>query len=73
MPAKSRSQQKLFCMALAVRHGTIKRSDVNSSVLDIVDSDMTNKQIEDFTVLSESVENSGCWLYNYIIRNHVLD
>ena len=39
-------------MALAVRRGDMKRSDVNKSVLDIVDSDMTNKQIEDFAKTS---------------------
>ena len=48
MPAKSLAQQRLFGMALAVRRGEMKRSDVNASVLDIVDSDMTDKQIEDF-------------------------
>ena len=35
-------------MALAVRKGEMKRSDVWDEVLDIVDSDMTNKEIEDF-------------------------
>ena len=48
MPAKSKAQQRLFGMALAVRSGEIKRSDVNQSVLDIVDGEMTDKQIEDF-------------------------
>ena len=48
MPAKSQAQQRLFGMALAVRRGERKRSEVNGSVLDIVDSDMTNKQIEHF-------------------------
>ena len=48
MPSKSKSQQKLFGMALAVRRGEIKRSEVDKPVLDIVDSDMTDKQIEDF-------------------------
>ena len=48
MPAKSKSQQRLFGMALAVRRGELKRSDVEDSVLDIVDSDMTDKEIEDF-------------------------
>lgn len=48
MPAKSKSQQALFGMALAVRKGEMKRSDVNKEVLDIVDGDMTNKEIEDF-------------------------
>ena len=48
MPAKSKSQQRLFGMALAVRRGDLKRSEVKGSVLDIVDSDMTDKEIEDF-------------------------
>lgn len=48
MPAKSQAQQRLFGMALAVRRGERKRSEVNDAVLDIVDSDMTNKQIEHF-------------------------
>lgn len=48
MPSKSKSQQRLFGMALAVRKGEMKRSEVYKEVLDIVDSDMTNKQIEDF-------------------------
>ena len=48
MPAKSKSQQRLFGMALAVRRGDMKRSDVWDEVLDIVDSDMTDKEIEDF-------------------------
>lgn len=48
MPAKSKSQQRLFGMALAVRRGELKRSEVDSEVLDIVDSNMTNKQIRDF-------------------------
>ena len=55
MPAKTPSQQRLFCMALAVRKGDLKRSEVNQSVLDIVDSDMTDQQIKDFTVLKEGV------------------
>jgi len=58
MPAKTPSQQRLFCMALAVRTGKLKRSEVTKAVLDIVDSDMTDKQIKDFTVLKESVSLS---------------
>ena len=48
MPAQSVAQQKLFGMALAVRRGDLKRSEVGEEVLDIVDGDMTDKQIEDF-------------------------
>ena len=52
MPAKSKSQQRLFGMALAVRKGEMKRSDVYKEVLDIVDGDMTDKEIEDFAKTS---------------------
>lgn len=48
MPAKSKSQQKLFGMALAVRRGDIPKSSVDQSVLDIANSDMTNKELEEF-------------------------
>ena len=48
MPSKSKAQQKLFGMVLAVRRGDIPRSDVDKEVLDIVDGKMTDKQIEDF-------------------------
>lgn len=48
MPAKSKSQQRLFGMAYAVRQGKMKRNEVDDSVLDIVDSDMTDEEIEDF-------------------------
>lgn len=48
MPSKSKSQQRLFGMALAVRRGELKRSEVGKEVLDIVDGDMTDKEIEDF-------------------------
>ena len=50
MPATSKSQQRLFSMVLAVRKGKLKRTEVYKSVLDIVDSDMTDKEIEEFTV-----------------------
>ena len=52
MPARSKAQQALFGMALAVRKGEMKRSDVDKNVLDIVDGDMTNKEIEDFAKTS---------------------
>lgn len=48
MPAKSKAQQALFGMALAVRKGEMKRDEVTKEVLDIVDGKMTDKEIEDF-------------------------
>lgn len=56
MPAKSKSQQRLFQMALAVRHGKLKKSEVSNSVLNIVNSEMTDEQIKHFTILKESVD-----------------
>ena len=55
MPSKSKSQQRLFCMAWAVRKGEISRKDVSAEVLKIADSDMTDKEIKDFMVLKESM------------------
>ena len=36
MPSVSKSQQRLFSMALAVRKGKLKRSEVNQKVLDVL-------------------------------------
>ena len=58
MPAKSKAQQKLFQLALAVRNGDMKREEVSKSVLDSVDGNMTNEQIKDFTVLEEALHIS---------------
>lgn len=66
MPAKSKSQQRLFSMALAVRKGKLKRDEVFKSVLDIVDSNMTDKEIEDFTVIKEHTMVS---LYEYLNKS----
>lgn len=52
MPAKSKAQQRLFGMALAIRRGEMKRSEADKEVLDIVDGDMTDKQIRDFAKTS---------------------
>lgn len=65
MPAKSKAQQRLFGMALAVRRGELKRSEVENSVLDIVDSDMTDKQIEDFAHTKHTSLKE--WLNEYCI------
>lgn len=54
MPSKSKSQQRLFCMAWAVRKGELKRSKVSKEVLDIADGDMTDQEIKEFMALKES-------------------
>lgn len=54
MPSTSKSQQRLFCMAYAVRKGELERSKVTKSVLDIADGDMTDKEIKDFMELKEN-------------------
>ena len=48
MPAQSKAQQRLFGIALAVRRKEMPRSEASKEVLDIIDSDMTDKEIEDF-------------------------
>lgn len=48
MPAKSKAQQRLFGMALAVRRGELKKSEVDDSVKKVANSKMTDKQIRDF-------------------------
>jgi hypothetical protein len=52
--SKSIAQQQLFGMAHAVRQGKLERNKVSSNVLDIVDSDMTDKEIEDFAKTSHT-------------------
>lgn len=64
MPAKSKAQQALMGMALAVRKGEMSRDEVDDKVLDIVDSDMSTKDIEDFaktkrSTLKEWLERSN--------------
>ena len=54
MPAKSKAQQSLMGMALAVRKGEMSRDEVDDKVLDIVDSDMSTKDIEDFAKTKRS-------------------
>ena len=53
MPSKTDSQSRAFRMAYAVRKGKLKRSEVTKSVLDIADSDMTDKQLRDFFDVEE--------------------
>ena len=48
MPAKSKSQQRLFGMAYAARKGEIPKSDLPDEVEDVVDSKMTTKDIKKF-------------------------
>jgi len=55
MPAVSKKQKTAMCMALAARKGDLEVSKLKGAALDIYKSDMTNKEIEDFTVLKEHV------------------
>lgn len=55
MPSISRHQQRAMCMALAARKGELKISDLKGAALEIYNSDMSNKQIEDFTKLKEGL------------------
>lgn len=67
MPSTSRSQQRLFSMAYAVRTGKLKRSDVHQSVLDIVDGDMTDEEIKHFTVLKECFTDLSSYIRESIL------
>lgn len=64
MPSKSKSQQRLFCMAWAVRKGELDRSKVSKEVLELADSDITDKELKEFMVLKESVS-----LVDYLKNN----
>ena len=57
MPAKSKEQQTAMRMALAARRGDIEVSKLKGAALEIYKSDMTNKEIEDFTVLEQNKQN----------------
>ena len=48
MPSVSKKQQNLFRLVWAVRQGELKRSQVNDTVLKIVDSDMPDSKIKAF-------------------------
>lgn len=56
MPAKSKAQKTAMCMALAARKGDLEVSKLKGAALEIYNSDMTNKEIEEFTVM-ESLQN----------------
>ena len=55
MPAVSKAQKTAMCMALAAREGKLSVSKLKGAALDIYNSDMTDKQIRDFTVMKESL------------------
>mgnify|MGYP002516429209 CR=1 FL=1 len=61
MPAKSKAQKTAMCMALAARKGDLDVSKLKGAALEIYNSDMTNKEIEEFTVMES--------LQNYINKN----
>lgn len=57
MPATSKAQQRAMCMALAARKGDLEVSKLKGAALEIYKSKMTNKEIEDFTILKENINN----------------
>jgi hypothetical protein len=72
MPAKSKAQQRLFGMALAVRRGELERSKVDDEVLKIVDSDMTDKEIEDFAS-TKGLKEGLTSLYDFLVERRMGD
>lgn len=67
MPSVSKSQQMLFGMALAVRRGKLKRSEIDKKVLNIVDGQMSTKEIEDFA--KKLKRNTNESLKEYLINS----
>lgn len=68
MPAKSERQRRLFGIAYAVRQGKTDRNTVGPSVLDIVDSDMTNDEILDF---AKAVEEDKMQTLSMFAEQHL--
>ena len=71
MPATSKKQATAMRMALAARKGDLEVSKLKGAALEIYKSDMTNKEIEDFTVI-ESLKyyiNNMKNLTEYILEN----
>ena len=71
MPATSKKQATAMRMALAARKGDLEVSKLKGAALEIYKSDMTNKEIEDFTVI-ESLKyyiNNIKNLTEYILEN----
>jgi adenylate kinase len=55
--AKSKQQQRFFGMVKAVRNGDLPRSRVSKEVLEVVDSKMTDEQIDKFASTKHSEIN----------------
>lgn len=53
MPSTTKKQQAFFKLVYAVRKGEIERSEVSDEVLKVVDSDMSDKKIKEYTILIE--------------------
>ena len=69
MPSKSKSQQRLFSMALAVRKGDLKRSEVHQSVLKMLSSITKNASpVNTNTVANDLNEAAAA---NAILENQV--
>lgn len=64
MPSVSRKQQQAMCMAYAARKKEIPVSDLKGAALEIYNSEMTDDQIKDFTVVKEMRS-----LSNYLIES----
>ena len=64
MPAKSKAQKTAMCMALAARKGDLEVSKLKGAALEIYNSDMTNKEIEEFTVM----ESLQAYLNNRLLN-----
>lgn len=52
MPAKSDDQRRFFNLVLKVRKGETPREDVTKEILDVVDGEMSDKEVEDYAFTS---------------------
>jgi hypothetical protein len=69
MPSKSKKQQTAMCMALAARKGDLSSKELKGASLDIYNSDMTNREIKDFTRLKEDMISLKDYIKENIKKN----
>lgn len=81
MPSKSKSQQRLFGLALSVKRGDTPPSDVSQSVRDLANS-MSEKELKKYASgsqsgkpekVTESLESSDIKLIRQLIRKEIAD
>lgn len=72
MPSKSKKQQTAMCMALAARKGDLNIKELKGAALDIYNSDMTNREIKDFTRLKEDIISLKDYIKENIKKKYIM-